>query len=272
MTAHTPVIDVADVCFAYGAQEVLHNVSFSVGARDMAAIVGPNGGGKSTLLHLLLGVLTPRHGTIRVFGETPAIARRRVGYVPQQLQFDPKFPVNALDVVLMGRVHRTHVGPFRAKDRAAAMEALTQVSMADRARRAFASLSGGERQRVLLAQALVSQPELLLLDEPTASVDALAEHALYELFHELRQRITIIFVSHNVNVVTRHVSHVLCVNRTAAMHPIEQIMSTEFREAYGGDLAVLLHDVHCHVLDASGVMRSRHAAESAADRIAREGR
>lgn len=261
MNADAPILDVRDVCFSYGAQEVLHNVSFQVGARTMAAIVGPNGGGKSTLLLLLLGVLTPRHGSIRVFGDAPAVARRRVGYVPQQLQFDPKFPVNAMDVVLMGRVNRDHVGPFRRADREAALQALEQVSMADRRRRAFASLSGGERQRVLLAQALVSDPELLLLDEPTASVDALAEHALYELFHILRQRITIVFVSHNVNVVTRHVSHVLCVNRTAAMHPIAEIMSAEFREAYGGDLAVLLHDVHCHVLDASGVMRSRHAAE-----------
>ncbi len=262
MSIPPPVLEVRDVCFAYGSQEVLHNVGFQVAARDMTAIVGPNGGGKSTLLLLLLGLLTPRHGRIRVFDRPPAEARPRIGYVPQHLQFDPRFPVNAMDVVLMGRLRRDRLGAFSRSDRAAALDALEQVQMQDRRRRPFASLSGGERQRILMAQALVAAPDLLLLDEPTASVDALAEHALYELFHRLCERLTIVFVSHNVNVVTRHVSHVLCVNRTAAMHRIEDVMSSEFREAYGGDLAVLLHDTHCHVLDASAVLRTPHADAS----------
>jgi zinc transport system ATP-binding protein len=255
------VIEVQDVCFAYGEQEALHNVTFALPPRAFLAVVGPNGGGKSTLLKLLLGELTPRFGRIRVLGGAPQAARRRVGYVPQALAFDAGFPVNALDVVLMGLVERRPIGPYRAAERRAAAEALARVGLAEFGRRAFADLSGGERQRVLIAQALVCAPELLLLDEPTASVDAAAASRLHALFQTLKRDCAIVMVSHNLGAVTRHATHVLCVNRTAEMQPLAAIAG-----GAEGELTLLTHDAHCPVLDDSDHLRTPHrgvAAEGA---------
>ncbi len=252
------VIDVQDVCFAYGAQEVLHNVSFRVPACAFVAVVGPNGGGKTTLLKLMLGELAPRFGHVRVLDGTPQAVRRRIGYVPQSLPFDPSFPVCVRDVVLMGRVDRHCVGPYRKEDRRAAGAALEQVGMSSFERRPFADLSGGQRQRVLIAQALVSAPELLLLDEPTASVDPDATRQLHTLFLELKADRTIVMVSHNLGVVTGHATHVLCVNRTAEMQVLADVASGTVHQASGGDLALLQHGPECHVIDSSAVLDSPH--------------
>lgn len=259
------VIEFEDVCFAYERREVLHNVRLRVGAGDLVAVVGPNGGGKSTLVKLALGLLEPRHGRVRVFGQRPAQARHRVGYVPQHLQYDPVFPVSALDVVLMGRADRHVFGPYRRADRQAAMAALEQVEMAPLAGRGFPQLSGGERQRVLVAQALVSDPELLLLDEPTANVDAVVEHKIYELLHQLNERMTIVVVSHNLNVVTRDASHVACVNRTASILPMTETTKEHLHAVYRGDVAVLQHEESCHVIDPSAVLHTPHRAAPGED-------
>ena len=252
------VIDVQDVCFAYGAQEVLHNVGFNVPRCAFVAVVGPNGGGKTTLIRLLLGELVPRFGRIRVLGGAPVEVRRRIGYVPQALPFDPGFPVCVRDVVLMGRVDRRPIGPYRAEDRRAAGLALAQVGMESFERRPFADLSGGQRQRVLIAQALVSAPEVLLLDEPTASVDPAATSQLHALFHELKADRTIIMVSHNLGAVTGHATHVLCVNRTAEMQVLADVATGTVHQTFGGDLALLQHGPACHVIDSSDVLDTPH--------------
>jgi zinc transport system ATP-binding protein len=249
-----------DVCFAYEREEVIHNVDFAVPARSLVAVVGPNGGGKSTLVKLALGLLKPRHGRVRVFGEAPERVRRRLGYVPQHLHFDPAFPVSALDVVLMGRVERHRFGPYRKADRAEALAALDRVRLGHLARRGFPRLSGGERQRVLIAQALVSHPDLLLLDEPTANVDVAVEHEVYELLHGLGERMTIVVVSHNLNVVTRHATHLACVNRTASLTPIGGLTEGQLHAFSRGDMTVLQHDAACHVLDPREAMAEPHHA------------
>ena len=252
------VINVHNVCFAYGGQEVLHNVSFQVPERAFVAVVGPNGGGKTTLLKLILGELAPRFGQVRVLDGAPQEVRRRIGYVPQSLPFDPGFPVSVRDVVLMGRVDRHRMGPYRADDRRAAGTALAQVGMGRFERRPFSDLSGGERQRVLIAQALVSGPELLLLDEPTASVDPAATSQLHALFHELKADRTIVMVSHNLGAVTGHATHVLCVNRTAEMQVLADVASGVVHKAFGDDMALLQHGPECHVIDSSGVLETPH--------------
>ena len=256
-----PVVQFENVCFAYNGAEVLHNVCFSVAEREMVAIVGPNGGGKTTLLRLMLGLLRPRVGSVSVFGKAPPAVRQRIGYVPQHMMFDPQFPVNALDVVKMGRVDRHWSGWCGRDDRAAAEKALDQVGMLELAKRAFSELSGGERQRVLIALALASEPDLLLMDEPTASVDSLVEHKLYELLSELHKTLTIILVSHNLNVVTAHVTHVACVNRVVGYHPVGHVTAKVVQQAYGGDLAVLHHGAECQIIDASSAMHSPHRGE-----------
>ncbi len=249
-----------DVCFAYERREVLHNVEMMVEAGSLVAMVGPNGGGKSTLLKLALGLIDPVRGRVEVLGTHPVRARRRVGYVPQHLQFDPAFPVCAMDVVLMGRADRHLWGGYRRADREAARDALGRVDLAHLSNRGFARLSGGERQRVLIAQALVADPELLLLDEPTANVDSATEHKIYELLHELNERITIVVVSHNLNVVTRHASHVACVNRTASLMPMSDLSRERLHTVYHGDVAVLQHEESCHVIDPTAALGTPHRA------------
>jgi len=258
MSASEPVIEVNEVCFAYGGQEVLHNVTFQIARRALVAVVGPNGGGKTTLLKLLLGALSPRYGTIRVLGVSPEEARARVGYVPQAIPFDPRFPVSVSEAVLMGRVAKSWFGHYGREDHASANEALARVGLAGFERRAFTELSGGERQRVMIAQALAGGSELLLFDEPVANVDP--EHAsqMYELFKELISEVTVMMVSHNLGVVTGHATHVLCVNRTAGLHAIGEVASATFTEAFGGNLTAIRHDADCQVLDPSMALDAPH--------------
>jgi len=255
------IIEFDNVCFAYDYSEILHNVNFSIEEKNLVALVGPNGAGKSTLLKLVLGLYAPLRGAIKVFGTDPVSARGKIGYVPQFLMFDSAFPVGVLDVVLMGRVDKHIFGPYRKKDKKAALVALDKVKMADFKNRAFAELSGGERQRVLIAQAIVSNPELLLLDEPTANVDVRIEHEIYNLLHELNLGMTMLMVSHNLNVVISHASHVICVNRTVSKVPMSEISEDKLHSVFRGDIAVLHHNHSCHVIDSSGVMKEPHHAE-----------
>lgn len=252
-----------DVCFAYERQEVLHNVDLSVPDKRLVAVVGPNGGGKTTLVKLALGLVKPQRGTVLVFGDVPERRQRSIGYVAQHLSFDPEFPVSAMDVVLMGRADRHWLGPYRRGDRVKATEALDRVSLGHLGRRALAHLSGGERQRVLIAQALVSDPELLFLDEPTANVDTAAEHEIYDLLRDLNERMTIVVVSHNLNVVTRHASHVACVNRTASLARVDELTEGQLHAFHRGDMTVLKHGPACHVLDPSAALREPHHGEEA---------
>ncbi len=246
-----PVIEVRNVSFSYQATPVLEDVNLTIYDRESVCIVGPNGGGKTTLLRLLLGQLQPTQGEILVFGLPPEQARLRIGYMPQRSQYDPLFPVTVLDVVLMGRLGQPGVfgwlGWYGASDRRAAREALEQVHMADLAGRPFVALSGGQRQRVLIARALCCEPELLLLDEPTANVDSLVEARLFDELRQLGQRMTIVLVSHDLGFVTNLVQRVICVNRRAVAHPASQLTAEVIRDMYGGDVNLVRHsDVMCH--------------------------
>ena len=246
-----PVIELRNVSFSYQAVPVLENVNLTIYDRESICIVGPNGGGKTTLLRLLLGQLRPTQGEIRIFGKAPEQARLQIGYMPQRSEYDSLFPVTVMDVVLMGRLGRGGLsgwlGWYGRKDRAAAREALEQVHLGDAARRNFAALSGGQRQRVLIARALCCQPELLLLDEPTANVDSLVEERLFDELRQLAGRMTIVLVSHDLGFVTSLVQRVICVNRQAVAHPAAQLTADVIREMYGGDVNVVRHsDVVCH--------------------------
>ena len=219
----TPAVQIQNLCFGYEENEVLHNINLEVARKDFAIIVGPNGGGKTTLLRLMLGLLEPRYGTVRILGKTPVSARRRMAYVPQSLQFDPKFPISVLETVLLGRVERHLFGGPRAADCKVALDALREVGLQDCSKRPYAALSGGQRQRVLIAQALASEPEVLLLDEPGANLDTPGVATIYGLLKELSRRLTIIMVSHNLSMVESFATHVICVNHTADMHQISEV-------------------------------------------------
>jgi zinc transport system ATP-binding protein len=213
-------VRIRDLSFFYAEHPVLQDVQLDITAGDFVAIIGPNGGGKTTLLRLILGLLVPDTGAIRVFGRRPTKARQRIGYMPQHSHLDPVFPVTVMDVVQMGCLgKRPPWGPFRAQDRAAAARALEDVELLDLQHRRFASLSGGQRQRVLIARALASEPDLLLLDEPTASLDPQVQDDLYDLLGELNKRMTVALVSHDISVVSQYVDKVVCVNVQVAQHP-----------------------------------------------------
>jgi zinc transport system ATP-binding protein len=238
-----PAIELEGVSFAYDGTPVVEDATFALGARDFVSIVGPNGGGKTTLLKLVLGLLRPTAGRVRIFGTTPHKARTRIGYLPQHATLDPLFPVSVLDVVLMGRLGRAHpIGRFGRGDRGKALAALDEVSVADLRARSFAALSGGQRQRVLIARALASEPDLLLLDEPTASLDAAVEEEFYELLRRLNEHLGVVLVSHDLGFVSHYVRRVVCVKRRVAVHPTSEVTGEMIREVYGMDVRMVRHD------------------------------
>lgn len=238
-----PVVEVRGVSFAYGAVPVLSGADFTIGSREFVSIVGPNGGGKTTLLRLLMGLEEPATGTLRVLGSDPVAARSQVGYMPQHLRFDPLFPITAIEVVLMGRIRKGRFW-YSAADRQAARDALARVGQAALAERSFATLSGGQRQRVLIARALAVQPRLLLLDEPMAMVDPAAAEGLVQILRELNRGCAIVLVSHDLGFVSQFVDSVICVNRTVVHHPTSRLTGDLVKDLYGGDVRMVRHD-HC---------------------------
>jgi zinc transport system ATP-binding protein len=239
-------IQLQSLAFAYNGESIFSGCDLEMQAGQFAMMVGPNGGGKTTLLKLLLGLLAPAAGSIRIFGRRPRAARKMVGYVPQHVQLDPKFPVSVLDVVLMGRLGRTRwVGPFRRSDRHAARQALEQVGLGEMERAGFADLSGGQRQRVLIARCLAADPRLLLLDEPTSNLDAEAEKEFLALLSELNESLTILLVSHDVGFVSRYVDTVICVNRSISVHPTAELTGQSIADLYKQDIRLVRHDHDC---------------------------
>ena len=240
----TTAISVEGLSFSYDGPPVLRDATFSVARGEFVYVVGPNGGGKTTLLKIMLGLLRAGQGSIRIFGRRPAEVRQRIGYVPQHAVLDLAFPISVRGVVLMGLLGRAwQFGPFRRRDRAKAIEALEQVGLREQADRPFSRLSGGQRQRVLLARALVGDAELLLLDEPTAHVDVVVEKELFELLGRLNGRRTVVMVTHDMGFVAPHVSSVVCVNRHVIVHPTSKISGELIAEMYGADARLIRHDV-----------------------------
>lgn len=218
-----PVIQVHNLSFSYGDTPVLKNVNLTVNSGDFVGLIGPNGGGKTTLLKLILGFLKPDSGSIEVFGKPPQASLPLIGYVPQALRFDKQFPISVMDVVLSGRLaHLPWYGVYSQEDRKKALDALEMVGITNLKDRAFGNLSGGQAQRCLIARALVSNPKLLLLDEPTANVDSQVEADIYQLLKQLQHKLTIVMVTHDLQAVISHVQQVFCVqNSVFAIKPEE---------------------------------------------------
>ncbi|MFO7848476.1 MAG: ABC transporter ATP-binding protein [Spirochaetia bacterium] len=238
-----PAIELEEVDYSYGSTKALRKVSFRIEDGDMVSIIGPNGGGKSTLLRLILGLLQPDEGRLTIYGLPPRKAFRYLGYVPQYFHFDQQFPVTVMDVVLTGRLSK-FIGFYSAEDRRAAQNALNEVRLGDIGKRPFSQLSGGQRQRVLIARALAGSPSILLLDEPTANVDTAVAALLYELLAELNKRHTILLVSHDVGFVSGITTRVLCVNEHVHEHPVEEVDKELIAAAYGSPMRLVRHDIN----------------------------
>lgn len=248
--AAQPVICMEGVHFSYGTQAVLEDADFDIFAGESICVVGPNGGGKSTLLKLILGLLKPDAGRVKLFGDAPARVRNRVGYVPQQISFDSLFPISALEVCLMGSLNRRSFGSTSRAERAAAVALFESMELSHLLEAPFPSLSGGQRQAVLVARALLTKPELLLLDEPTAHVDVASAARLMEHIQALGEEMTVVMVSHDLSFVARAVPKVVCVNRCVHVHPTVELNSSVLNELYGQELRMVQHD-HEH-LDSHG--------------------
>lgn len=237
------VVELENVWFLYDGLPVLEDVSIRIYERDFLSIVGPNAGGKTTLLKVILGLLQPTKGTVRVFGQSAAKGRSRIGYMPQHTSLDPMFPVSVLDVVLMGRLgNGKRFGFYGKADREAAVDALRKVRLHDVKLRPFSALSGGQRQRVLIARALVSNPELLLLDEPTANIDGATESEFFEILNKLNDKMTVALVTHDLGFVSSYVKRVACVNRRVRVHPKNEITGEVINEMYGSNVHMVRHD------------------------------
>ena len=255
MTENDFVVELDHVSVMYQTHLALRNITMRVREGEFLALLGPNGAGKSTLIKTILGLMEPIAGTVKVFGVPPKqLGKRRtwIGYVPQVTNVDPNFPVKAFDIVLMGLYGK--IGLFRRpsrEDKEAAMRAMESVGMQDLTDRRFGSLSGGQQQRLLVARALVVNPKLLLLDEPTTGVDTATSSSIYDLLSDLHGKgITIILVSHDVGIVSQYVDRVACINQSLVVHgkPTEVLTEEALDKMYGCDAMLFLHGPMPHMV------------------------
>ncbi|MES2209669.1 MAG: metal ABC transporter ATP-binding protein [Chloroflexota bacterium] len=274
--ASTTSILLGEVAVGYDDRPVLEHVNLTLESGALTAVVGPNGGGKSTLLKLIAGLLKPWSGSVTVLGAAPGVHARSVAYVPQAESVDWSFPVCAADVVMMGRYPR--LGPVRRpgpRDHAAVAAALDQVGMGEFARRQIGALSGGQRRRVFLARALASEPQLYLLDEPVTGVDAATQEDLMRVLDiEARAGKTVIASTHDLASAAEHFRSIVAVNRTiVAQGDASLVLDTDvLLRTYGGhllfvgDRAVLIDDAHHHDEAAGGEIHHHDDADTSQGR------
>jgi len=241
------VVDLKKVFFYYDRIPVLEDVSISIEQNDFLAIIGPNGGGKTTLLKIILGLLKPDRGEIKVFGMIPDEGRRLIGYLPQYTLYDLNFPINVFDVVIMGR-YKGLAKRYKKEDKEAAVEALRTVKMLEFKDRHISMLSGGQMQRVLMARAIVREPKLLLLDEPMASVDPEMQKSFYELLLKLNREMAIVFVTHDIGAISVYVEEVACLNRKLFYHGSKEGSLGKLEEAYRCPIEFIAHGTPHRVL------------------------
>lgn len=243
-------IEVKDLSVQYESVCALSNINLNVPQKDFMAIIGPNGGGKSTLLRAVLGLVKPSAGTVKVMGKPCRRAAKPIGYVPQFSSFDRRFPISVEDTVLTGRLpgkvklfHRYDPG-----DRKAASLLMEKLEISNLRDRQIGQLSGGQLQRVLIARAMASDPDILLLDEPTASVDATSKLQIYEILNQLNKDMTIIVVTHDTGVLSSHVKSIACLNRELFYHGGPTLDSSVIRQVYGCTVDLIAHGVPHRVL------------------------
>jgi zinc transport system ATP-binding protein len=213
------LINISNLFYKYNKTDVLEDINLSIKDDDFLAIIGPNGGGKSTLLKLILGLLTPQTGKI-----DKKIKNSLIGYVPQNTNLNIDFPITALEIVLMGHTSsKRKLFGYSKEDIACAMDSLKKVSMAEFANSKIGDLSGGQRQRVFIARALCSNPKIMLLDEPTASIDVKGQREIYELLKELNKSICIVVVSHDISVLLNYAKNVAHINKNLVYHTLENM-------------------------------------------------
>ncbi len=243
------LVELTDVSVAFGETPALEDISLAIEENDFLGIIGPNGGGKTTLLKVILGLTPPTRGTVTVFGKTPREGRQYIGYVPQYASVDPQFPASVEDIALTGRLQSENTGiTYSKKDKDIAHDALERVGITSLKHRSMGSLSGGERQRTYIARALASEPRLLLLDEPTAGVDVHAGTRFYELLAELNEHMAIVLVSHDVTAASSYIKNIACLNRRLHYHGGKDIPEGAITDTYSCPVELIAHGIPHRVL------------------------
>lgn len=242
-------ISVRGLWAGYENDPVLEDINLTVYERDYIGLMGPNGGGKTTLLKVILGLLEPSRGEVRLFGEEVRAGRRFVGYVPQRVDMDNEFPISVWDVALMGRLgHRRALRRYSREDERLVAQALEDAEVLGLKDRPIGELSGGQRQRVYIARALAARPRILLLDEPTASVDPQGRTHIYELLRHLNEQITIVLISHDISVVSSYVKTVGCLNHRLFYHGHDKLTDDMVAAAYQCPVDLIAHGLPHRVL------------------------
>lgn len=246
----TSAIEIRDLYVRYENNLVLENISLNVPQGEFLGIIGPNGGGKTTLLKAVLGLIKPHSGSISIFGSSIAQNRHLVSYVPQYSLFDLDYPISVMDVVLTGRLNgKRMLRGYAGADREIAEKSLELVGLSSFRKRLAGELSGGEKQRVLIARALAKNPKILLLDEPTASVDATSGKNFYTILQNLDPDITIILVSHDIGAVSQNVKKIACLSRTLVFHDSKELTNEMIEAAYHCPVDLIAHGVAHRVLN-----------------------
>lgn len=239
---HRNVVTLDDIWVQNNGVPILQGITMAIEQNDFLGIIGPNGGGKTTLLKVILGLTKPSRGEIRVLDIQPEKSRRKIGYVPQHNLFDREFPINVWDVVLMGRNGKTGLfKPYGNDDKERAQVVLETVGMSNYKDRQIGKLSGGEQQRVFIARALASDPEILLLDEPTASVDPAMQTEFYEILDKLKRRMAIVLVSHDISAISVHVDKIACLNQELFHHGSGEIEAEVLEATYKCPVQMITH-------------------------------
>ena len=232
------VIDIQGVKFSYGSLPVLRDISFQVKEEEFFGIVGPNAAGKSSLLKLILGLLKPDCGNIRVLNRSPETVRSHIGYVPQHPTFRRDFPITVAEVVSLGQLGCSGSSERSRDSFNAAINAVELNEIVDRQ---IATLSGGQLQRVLIARALACKPEILILDEPTANIDLPTEESIFGLLKQYNKKMSIVVVSHDIAFISGYVDRVACLNRTLVCHRTEDISGKTIEDLYGASVKMIDH-------------------------------
>ncbi len=246
----SPIIEVNDVWVRIDGQTILEGVNLAIYPNEFYAIIGPNGGGKTTLLRVILGLIRPTRGEVRIMGGTPAEMRGRLGYVPQFRTYDFQYPITVMEMVLSGRLGHVDgiIKRYGREDVMLAERAMETMGIADLANREIRALSGGEQQRAIIARALVGEPNALLLDEPTVYVDAPTELQFFEILNRLRRTMAIVLVTHDIGAISTHVTRVACLNRRLYTHDTSEITEDLLEAAYHCPVDLIAHGIPHRVL------------------------
>ena len=247
------IIQFNHVSYSYEPKiPVLEDINLTIHHDDFISIVGPNGGGKTTLIKIMLGLINPTEGAVTVLGKPPIQTRQRIGYMPQQFHGESGFPITVHDVVLAGRLWHARWGHYGKADHKAADRALDRLSLLPLRDNLFETLSGGQRRRVLIARAIACDPAILLLDEPTANIDALSEQAFFGVLKELVADMAIIMVSHDMHFVSRMATKIVCINRGAYVHRPSELVDAHTQRFNENGLRLVFHHDNGKPSDQSG--------------------